>query len=94
MAIYFLMGVTIVLAGVAGLQLFYLGYLERLGKEQKRRITELEKHSAHLSRRLADAEDNLAHQAEMIQSMEYYEDDDIVVVPEDEEIWADVIEDV
>ena len=93
MAIYFLMGVTIVLAGVAGLQLFYLGYLERVGKEQKRRITELEKHSTRLSRRLNEAEDALTQQAEMIQAMEYYEDEDVVVL-EEEEVWADVIEDV
>jgi Tfp pilus assembly protein PilN len=93
MAIYFLMGVTIVLAGVAGLQLFYLGYLERVGKEQKRRITELEKHSSRLSRRLNEAEDALIQQAEMIQAMEYYEDEDVVVL-EEEEVWADVIEDV
>ncbi len=92
MEIYFLTGVTIVLAGVAGLQLFYLGYLERLGKEQKRRISELEKHCAHLSRRLSDAEDNLTQQAEMIQAMEYYEDDEAVIL-EEEEVWADVIED-
>jgi 16S rRNA C1402 (ribose-2'-O) methylase RsmI len=86
------MGVTIVLAGVAGLQLFYLGYLERVGKEQKRRITELEKHSTRLSRRLNEAEDALTQQAEMIQAMEYYEDEDVVVL-EEEEVWADVIED-
>ena len=75
------------------MQLFYLGYLERLGKEQKRRISELEKHSAHLSRRLNEAEDNLTQQAEMIQAMEYYEDEEPVVLMEEEEVWADVIED-
>jgi hypothetical protein len=90
MAIYFLAGIVIILAGVAGLQLFYLGYLERLGKEQKRRISELEKHCAHLSRRLNQAEDNLTQQAEIIQAMEYYENEDEVV--EEEEVWADVIE--
>ena len=89
MAIYFLVGVSIVLAGVAGLQLFYLGYLERLGKEQKRRITELEKHCAHLSRRLTEAEDNLTQQAEIIQSLEYYEE---AATEEEEEVWADVID--
>ena len=93
MAIYFLVGVAIVLAGVAGLQLFYLGYLERLGKEQKRRISELEKHCAHLSRRLNQAEDNLTQQAEIIQAMEYYENEEEEII-EEEDIWADVIEDI
>jgi ABC-type protease/lipase transport system fused ATPase/permease subunit len=89
MTIYFLIGVVIVLAGVAALQLFYMSYLERLGKEQRHRISELEKHSAHLSHRLNDAEDNLTRQAEIIQAMEYYEDDEVL---EEEEVWADVIE--
>jgi len=91
MTTYFLIGVVVVLAGVAALQLFYMGYLERLGKQHRRRITELEKHCAHLSRRLNDAEDNLAHQAEIIQALEYYEEDEVIV--EEEEVWADVIED-
>ena len=91
MAIYFLIGVVVVLTGVAALQLFYMSYLERLGKEQKRRISELEKHCAHLSRRLNQAEDNLAQQAEIIQAMEYYDDDEGEAV-EEEEVWADVIE--
>ena len=87
---YFLIGVVVVLAGVAALQLFYMGYLERLGKDHRRRISELEKHCAHLSRRLHDAEDNIAQQAGVIQSMENYDDDE--PIQEDEEIWADVIE--
>ena len=90
MTIYLLVGVVIVLAGVAALQLFYMGYLERLGKEQRRRIGELEKHCTHLSRRLNDAEDSLAHQAEIIQAMEYYEEDEVIA--EEEEVWADVID--
>ncbi|HEV7642989.1 MAG TPA: hypothetical protein VGO50_03525 [Pyrinomonadaceae bacterium] len=87
---YLLIGVVIVLAGVAALQLFYMGYLERLGKEQRRRIAELEKHCARLSRRVNDAEDHLAQQAEIIQAMEYYDNADVVL--EEEEVWADVIE--
>jgi hypothetical protein len=92
MAIYFLMGVTIVLAGVAGLQLFYMGYLERLSKEQRRRINELEKQCSIVSRRLTNAEDTLAHQADVIQSMEYYDDAPVIAAPEEEEVWADVID--
>jgi hypothetical protein len=89
-ATYFLIGIVIILAGIAGLQLFYMGYLERLGKEHRRRIGELEKHCAHLSRRLGDAEDNLAHQSEIIQAMEYYDEEHPVT--DEEEVWADVIE--
>lgn len=93
MAIYFLMGVTIILAGVAGLQFFYMGYLEKQTKDQKRRINELEKHTRHLSGRLSDAEDSILRHAEMIQTLEYFdEEEEFAAVPDEEEVWADVIE--
>lgn len=85
MMLYALICLSLSLAGVAGLQFFYLIYLERINREQKKRIYELERHSKHLARRLNEAEQKIAQQNEMLESMfdEF----------EEEEVWADVIED-
>ena len=42
---YVLIGLSLSLAGVAGLQFFYMAYLERLDREHKKRIRELERHT-------------------------------------------------
>jgi 16S rRNA C1402 (ribose-2'-O) methylase RsmI len=83
---YVLIGLSLSLAGVAGLQFFYMIYLERTDREQKKRIQELERHSKHLSKRLSQAEQQIAEQDEILESIfDEFEDD--------EEVWADVIED-
>lgn len=84
--LYVLIGLSLSLAGVAGLQFFYMIYLERIDREQKKRIYELERHSKHLTARLSKAEQQIAQQNEILETMfdEYQEE---------EEIWADVIED-
>ncbi len=83
---YVLIGLSLSLAGVAGLQFFYMIYLERIDREQKKRIQELERHSKHLSKRLSQAEQQIAEQDEILESIfDEFEDD--------EEVWADVIED-
>ncbi len=43
MMIYVLIGLSLSLASVAGLQFFYMAYLERLDREHKKRIRELER---------------------------------------------------
>jgi uncharacterized membrane-anchored protein YhcB (DUF1043 family) len=82
---YVLIGLSLSLAGVAGLQFFYMIYLERIDRDQKKRIYELERHSKHLAARLSQAEKQIAQQNEVLETMfdEY----------EEEEVWADVIED-
>ncbi len=83
---YVLIGLSLSLAAVAGLQFFYMIYLERIDREQKKRIQELERHSKHLSKRLSQAEQQIAEQDEILESIfDEFEDD--------EEVWADVIED-
>jgi len=82
---YVLIGLSLSLAGVAGLQFFYLIYLERINREQKKRIYELERHSKHLARRLSEAEQQITEQNEVLETM--FEE------LEEEEVWADVIED-
>lgn len=83
---YVLIGLSLSLAGVAGLQFFYMIYLERIDREQKKRIYELERHTKHLSRRLGEAEQQIAQQNEILESM-------FDETEEEEEVWADVIED-
>lgn len=87
MTIYFLIGLSLSLAGVAGLQFFYMVYLERIDREQKKRIHELERHCKYLSSRLHEAEQQIADQNDMLEN--FFDD----FSDEEEEVWADVIED-
>lgn len=86
MTTYVLIGLSLSLAGVAGLQFFYMIYLERIDREQKKRIQELERHCKYLSTRLHEAEQQVADQNNLLES--FFED-----IEDEEEIWADVIED-
>jgi len=83
--LYVLIGLSLSLAGVAGLQLMYMLYLERIDNERKKRVHELELECRRLQNKLADAESELKSKSEML----------AVAYPEfeDEEAWADVIED-
>ena len=83
---YVLIVLSLSLLGVAGLQFFYLMYLERIDRERKVRIHELEHRCKYLTARLKEVELQLAEQAELIDAI-YEESED------DEEVWADVIED-
>jgi hypothetical protein len=85
--VYFLIVLSLALAGIAGILFFYLTAMEKIGREQKRRVAELERHCAHLSARLQDAETRIAHQAEFIEAFEYYQEE-----KEEDDVWADVIE--
>jgi chromosome segregation ATPase len=80
---YVLIGLSLALTGVAGLQLMYMFYLDRIDKERKKRVAELERRCRSLTRRLEDAERQIEHQDEMIATL--YEEDD--------ESWADVLDD-
>ena len=83
---YVLIGLSLSLACVAGLQFFYMLYLERISDERKKRVTELERHSKQLAKRLCEAERQIADQNEVLETM--FDERE-----EEEEIWADVIED-
>jgi Tfp pilus assembly protein PilN len=84
--LYVLIGLSLSLLCVAGLQFFYLMYLERIDRERKIRIHQLENHSKYLTKRLKEVEQQLAEQAEMLDA--FYEESE-----DEEEVWADVIED-
>ena len=85
MLIYILITLCLALSGVAGFQLTYMFYLDRLDKERKKRIHDLESKCQSLSARLSDAEDRIEQQNRMIDAL-YNEMDDA-------EHWADVIDD-
>lgn len=87
MLMYVLICLSLSLAGVAGLQFFYMAYLERLDREQKKRIHELERHSKYLSNRLKDAEQQISEQNDLIEAI--YDEFD---AEDEEEVWADVID--
>ena len=82
---YVLIGLSLSLAAIAGLQFFYMIYLERINREQKKRIYELERRSKQLSSRLSEAEQQIARQNELLEN--------IFDEAAEEEVWADVIED-
>lgn len=83
--LYVLIGLSLSLLGVAGLQFFYLIYLERIDGEQKKRIRELERHCKTLSTRVSEAEQKISDQNNLLEN--FFDEF------EEEEIWADVIED-
>ena len=80
---FVLIGLSLALTGVAGLQLMYMFYLDRIDKERKKRVTELERRCRTLTRRLNEAERRMAEQDEVIQ--ELYE--------KNGDVWADVLDD-
>lgn len=85
MLLYILITLCLALSGVAGFQLTYMFYLDRLDKERKKRIHDLELKCKSLAARLSDAEDRVEQQSRMIDAL-YNEMDDA-------EHWADVIDD-
>jgi len=88
MLLYGLICLSLSLAGVAGLQFFYMAYLERLDRTRKRRIHELEKHCKYLTSRLKEAESQITEQNDLIEAIY-----DELETEDEEEVWADVIED-
>ena len=82
--LYVLIGLCLSLAGIAGLQLMYMIYLDRIDGERKKRVHELEIECRRLTVRLAEAERELSMKDEILATA-YPEF-------EDEEAWADVID--
>ncbi|PYS89431.1 MAG: hypothetical protein DMF62_07245 [Acidobacteria bacterium] len=83
MLYYVLIGLSLALTGIAGMQMMYMFYLDRLDKERKKRVIELERKCRSLTRRLEEAERRIAEQDDLIASL--YE--------EDNDRWADVLDD-
>jgi hypothetical protein len=86
MLLYGLIGLSLVLVGIVGLQFTYMFYLERLHVERKKYLSQLEKKCIGLTEKLDAADRRIAEQRELIEQ----------VYPEmaaTDEVWAEVIED-
>ena len=84
MLYYVLICLCLVLTGIAGLQLAYMFYLDRLDKDRKRRLRQLERRARSLELRLDEAYAKLEAQDAMLEA---------AYGPQEDEVWADVIDD-
>ena len=80
MLMYALIGLSLVLVGVAGLQFAYLVYIERVFRERQRHLHDLELRHRDLKAQLAEARERIAEQDERIGTADLSEE------------WAEVIE--
>lgn len=85
MLTYILIVLCLSLTGIAGLQLTYMAYLDRLDRERKKRIHDLEVKCREFGGKLTAAESRLFEQDRLIESLHAERDD--------EEVWADVLDD-
>jgi hypothetical protein len=83
MLMYALIGLSLALLGIAGLQFTYLFYLDRVDRERKKLIQRLELECKRLSHRLADAESRVAEQDLLLNKL---------LIESGDEMWADIIE--
>ena len=86
MLMYALIGLSLVLTGIVGLQFTYLFYVDRIFRERKKHTKSLEQKCRNLNDRLEAAERRVAEQNDLFESM-YPE------LAKEDEAWADVIED-
>ena len=80
-----LIGLSLVLLGIVGLQFSYLFYLDRVFRERKKYLQELEQRSGQLANQLEEASKLIAEQREFIETA-YPE------MRKKEEVWAEVID--
>ena len=81
---YALIGISLVLLGIAGLQFTYMFYIDRVYHERKKYLQELQQKCVHLSEQLERAEKKIAEQDAKLSTFS----------EKDDEAWADVIGDV
>jgi hypothetical protein len=86
MLLYVLIGLSLVLLGIAGLQFTYLFYVDRLYRERKNYTQLLEHKCARLNNRLDAAERKIARQDERLAALR-------AESGMEDEMWADVIDD-
>jgi hypothetical protein len=78
-----LIGVSLVLLGIVGLQFMYLFYIDRVFRERKKYLQQLEHRSDQLEEKLAAANKRIAEQNELLEAG-YPRSID--------EVWAEVID--
>jgi len=85
MLVFVLIGLSLVLVGIVGLQFTYMFYVERMYRERQKHSQELERKADKLSEQLETANKKLAEQDKLLKSV-YVENRTA------EDLWADVIE--
>ena len=86
MLMYALIGLSLVLTGIVGLQFTYLFYVDRIFRERKKHTKSLEQKCRNLNDRLEAAERRVAEQNDLLESM-------YPGLGKEDEAWADLIED-
>jgi len=82
---YALIGLCLVLVGIAGLQFSYLYYVDRLYRERRKYLREVEQRNSRLAMELQAAEKRLAEQQQLLNKA-YPE------IAIGDEVWAEIIE--
>jgi hypothetical protein len=85
MLMFVLIGLSLALLGIVGLQFTYMFYVERLNGERRKHIQALEHNAGELVTQLDAANRKIAKQDELLKAA-YPE------LKKTEEAWADVIE--
>ena len=85
MLVFVLIGLSLVLLGIVGLQFTYMFYVERMYTERRKHMRNLEHKAEELTDRLEAAQTQLAEQNELIKDV-YPE------LKKGEEVWADLID--
>jgi uncharacterized membrane protein len=85
MLMYALIGLSLVLIGIVGLQFTYLFYMERIYKERQKYLHDLEKRHSRTLEELESSRRRIAEQDDLLDAI--YPD-----LEQADEAWADVIE--
>jgi hypothetical protein len=85
MLVYALIGLCLVLIGIAGLQFSYLFYIDRVYRERRKYLQSLEQKCRRLAVRLDEAEKRAADLAMRLTALRSGS-------PLEDDAWADVIE--
>ena len=80
-----LIGLSLVLAGVAGLQFTYLFYVDRMMRERRKHLRSLEQRCLRLNERLEAAEVRIKEQDDLLEAA-------YPGMRKGDEVWTDVIE--
>jgi hypothetical protein len=83
MLLYALIGLSLALVGIAGLQFTYLFYLDRVDRDRKKLVHDLEMECRRLAKMVKEAEARLVEQEALLERSS---------LDAAEEAWADIID--
>ena len=85
MLMFILIGLSLALAGLAGMQFMYLFSADRMAGERRKHVKQVEQRCAALRAQLANAEARIRQQDELLEAA-------YPGIRKEGEVWADVIE--